>query len=391
MNLVDLLIIVLAIGAALHGFLLGAATQILSFGATALGLVVGASVAPAIAGLARDPATKAALALLSLFGFSAILGTVGREVGVRLWGRLLHRPALLGLDAGSGAVLAALATVTALWLVGSVLATAPARALASEIQHSAILRTLNRVLPPAPSVFSRLQRLIDIGGFPQVFAELEPLPAGRLPLPADPEVHAAVARAGASTVKILGAACDYIQAGSGFIAAPGLVITNAHVVAGEHHTVVIDSAGSHPATPVLFDPNLDIAVLQVGPLGEPVLDLLPTTVPRGTVGAVLGYPGGGPFDAEGAVVLAEINAIGRNIYGRGTTTRAIYEIESRVRPGNSGGPLVEPDGSVAGIVFARSSLNNDIGYTLTSDEVRANLITAEAHRTRVSTGPCTGG
>jgi S1-C subfamily serine protease len=271
------------------------------------------------------------------------------------------------------------------------LATAPVRDLAAEAQQSAILRTLNRHLPPAPSVFSRLQRLIDAGGLPQVFAELEPRSAPRLPLPDDPEVRAAVVRAGPSTVKIIGNACGVTQEGSGFVAGPGLVVTNAHVVAGVRHPVVIDSHGTHDASPILFDPALDIAVLRAGPLGEPALDLLGTGVPRGTTGVVLGYPGGGLFDAEPAAVLTRLNAIGRDIYGRRLTTRAVYEVESRIRPGNSGGPLVRPDGTVVGVVFARSSLNDDIGYALTSDEVRPKIAAAETRSGPVSTGPCTAG
>jgi S1-C subfamily serine protease len=382
------LIIVLVIAAGAHGLLVGAAAQVLSFGGVAAGLAVGAALAPTVARLGSDPPTKATFALLSLFVCLLIFGAAGQQLAARVWGRI-RRSGLAWLDAGSGALLAAAAALTTCWLIGSMLATVPARGVATEVQRSSVLRTLDRVLPPAPSVFARVQRLIDAGGLPQVFAELEPRPAGRLPLPTDPAVRAAVARAGASTVMITGAACGGIQEGSGFVAAPGLVITNAHVVAGVRRPVVLDHRGTHPASAVLFDPDLDVAVLRVGPLDEPVLDLLAASVPRGTIGAVLGYPGGGPFDAEPAVVLARLDAVGRDIYGRQLTTRAVYEIESRVRPGNSGGPLVRADGTVVGVVFARSSLNGDIGYALTSDEVRHDLAVAEPRSTAVSTGPCT--
>jgi S1-C subfamily serine protease len=390
LNKLDLLILLIVFGAGLHGLLLGAATQLLSAGGVAVGFVVGAAVAPLAAGLAGDPTVKAILALSSLFGFTLAFGGVGRELGVRAWGRL-RRAGVDRVDAGVGALLAAASALLACWLVASMLATAPVRDLAAEAQQSAILRTLNRHLPSAPSVFSRLQRLIDAGGLPQVFAELEPRPAPRLPLPGDPQLRAAVARAGASTVKIVGKACSVTQEGSGFVAGPGIVVTNAHVVAGVRHPVVVDSHGSHDATPILFDPALDLSVLRTGPLGEPVLDLLGTGVPRGTTGVVLGYPGGGPFDAEPAAVLTRLNAIGRDIYGRRLTMRAVYEVESRIRPGNSGGPLVRPDGAVVGVVFARSSLNDDIGYALTSDEVRPKIAATETRSGPVSTGPCTAG
>jgi hypothetical protein len=143
-------------------------------------LVLGAALAPAAARLGRDPTTRAAFALLSLFVLTTLFGTVGRQIGVRLLGQA----GLAAVDSVGGAVLAIVASLTACWLIGSLLATGPARGLASEVQRSAILRALNRLLPPARSIFSRLQRLIDTPGFPQVFAELEPNPAGGLPLPA---------------------------------------------------------------------------------------------------------------------------------------------------------------------------------------------------------------
>lgn len=390
MDLVDLVILLVGIAAALHGLLLGAATQALSFGGTAVGLVVGAALSPVVSGAGHTPGTKAALGLATLFGFTFLFGAVGREIGVRLWGRIRQRRVLARVDSAGGAVLAAAATLVVCWLVGGVLATVPARNLASEVQRSVILRSLNRLLPPAPGLFSRIQRLIDEGGFPQVFANLEPFPSGRLPLPADPLVREAVLRAGASTVKVVGEACGLIQSGSGFVVAPNLVVTNAHVVAGESDTTVLDAHGDHVATVVLFNPNLDVAVLRVS-VSDPVLTLLNRTVSRGTQGAVLGYPGGGPFDSEPAAVLSETNALGRNIYGDGLTTRAVYTIESNVRPGNSGGPLVEPDGTVVGVVFARSSLSNNIGYALTSDEVRPEITKAESQQSAVGTGGCTAG
>jgi S1-C subfamily serine protease len=389
-NWVDLIILLAVIAAAVHGLLLGGAVQLLSFGGLAVGLVAGGALAAVVARLGGDPLTKALFALLAVFGLALLGGAFGRELGVRLWGRLRRRK-LAWFDAAIGALLAGAATLTAAWLIGGMISNAPIRGLASEIQHSAVLRGLGSILPPAPSVFSRLQRLIDATGLPQVFAQLEPQPAGRLPLPTDPTVRAAVARAGPSTVKIIGGACGAIQEGSGFVAGAGLVVTNAHVVAGVDHPTVIDHRGTHSTTPVLFDPDLDIAVLRVGALDDPALVLLPGGVPRGTTGAVLGYPGNGPFDAEPAVVLTRLDAVGRNIYGRGLVTRSVYEIQSLVRPGNSGGPLVRPDGTVAGVVFSRSTLNDDIGYTLTSDEVAADLGTARSRGGPVTTGPCTAG
>lgn len=390
MNWVDVVILVLVIAAIGNGLLSGAFTQALSLGGLALGLFLGADLAPTFTRMATDPNTKAAVALLCVFGTAGLLAAVGRVVGSFAARRLRATP-LRSIDAALGVVTAVVVTLLVAWLVGNMLANDPTRPLATEIQRSAILRFLDRHLPPAPPVVARIQRLIDAGGLPQVFAQLEPHSARTLALPASPSVQAAFAHAAASTLKIEGVACSRIQEGSGFVVAPGLVVTNAHVLAGMRQPFILVNGVRTSAVPVLFDPNLDIAVMRDPSINEPSLLLAPTTFPRGTAGAVVGYPGGGPITADAAVVLTELRAIGRNIYGTATTQRNIYEIESIVRPGNSGGPLIEPDGTVIGVVFARSSLNNDIGYALTSLDVRTQTLRAESLDTPTPTGPCTAG
>jgi S1-C subfamily serine protease len=140
--------------------------------------------------------------------------------------------------------------------------------------------------------------------------------------------------------------------------------------------------------PIYFDPNYDLAVLRAGPLSGPPLNMLNNTVPNGTQGAALGYPGGGPFDAEAAAVDQEFEALGRDIYGAGLTRRAVYEVHANIRPGNSGGPLVEPNGTVIGVVFSRSASQPDIGYALTTPPVISRVQSAERSDTPTSTGSC---
>jgi S1-C subfamily serine protease len=142
---------------------------------------------------------------------------------------------------------------------------------------------------------------------------------------------------------------------------------------------------------LLFDPSFDLAILRVQGLTERPLTLDPGTAPRGTTGAVLGFPGGGPFTAVPAGVRAEFSAQGRDIYGQGLTVRDVYELQAVVRPGNSGGPLVEPDGTVIGVVFSRSTTNGDIGYALTSPGVLSRVTRAEADSRAVGTGACVNG
>jgi S1-C subfamily serine protease len=223
-----------------------------------------------------------------------------------------------------------------------------------------------------------------------VFAQFEPPAASPLPPPSDPAIRAAAARARPSTVKILDTACGELVEGSGFVVGAGEVVTNAHVVAGSNSQAVEDASGSHHAFAVAFDPKLDIAVLRVpGGLRDPRLPVTSAVVPRGTAGAVLGYPGDGPFTAASAVVLREESAVGRDIYGNGLTARDIYELQADVREGNSGGPLVDTRGAVIGVVFARSARTSGVGYALTTPPVLQRI--AQAGSAPVSTGPCTAG
>jgi S1-C subfamily serine protease len=390
MSLVDVMIALLVFGALVDGALSGAIVLILSLAGLGLGLFVGAELAPVLSRSTTDQTMKAVITLLCVFGLGAVLAGIGRVVGSYAAGRV-HTTPFGVVDTAVGAVAAVAGTLLAAWLVGNMMATIPARPVASAVQRSAILRFLDRWLPPAPPVIARIERLIDAGGLPQVFAQLEPHASPRLPLPASPVVQAAFLHAGASTVKIEGAACGGVQEGSGFVVAPGVVVTNAHVVAGMGQPYIVSNGTRSNATPVLFDPNVDIAVLRDPGVVAPPLRLAPADVPRGTEGAVVGYPGGGPLQARAAVVLAEIQALGRNIYGDATTQRSVYELEGTVRPGNSGGPLVKADGTVIGVVFARSALNNDIGYALTTPQVRSDINEGETRQAPTGTGPCTAG
>src|SRR5262249_27622298 len=150
---------------------------------------------------------------------------------------------------------------------------------------------------------------------------------------------------------------------------------------------VIDSAGRHPAKLVLFDPNLDFAVLRVSNLAAHPLPLATTVSPRGTVGAVIGYPGGGNFTPAAAAVLDSQTAVGRTISAAGLAHSGIYELQAVIRPGSSGGPLIPPSGTVIGIVFATSTTDNQVGYALTSAEVLPDLTQAPT-AAPVATGAC---
>jgi S1-C subfamily serine protease len=383
-TIVDLVIVLLVVGALLHGLRVGAAVQIASFAGLWGGLALGAALAPTLSHLVGGAGARVIVAAATVFGTSAILSALGRTISARLIFRARNKTVRTA-DAGLGSIVGAGAMLLATWLVASMIATLPLPNVTTLVQRSAILRAMNAALPPAPSIFSRIQRTLDPAGFPNVFAEFEPPSASPLPLPSDPAIRAAVERAAPSTVKVVGTACGEIITGSGFVIAPDTVVTNAHVVAGESG----QSVNGHTAFAVLFDPRLDVAVLHVSGLADPSLPMSSGTVPRGTDGAVLGYPGGGPLTTGSAVVLREESAVGRDIYDQGLTARDIYEINAVVRPGNSGGPLVNTSGIVIGVVFARSARDPNTGYALTSATVSSRI--ASRGSAPVSTGPCAAG
>jgi S1-C subfamily serine protease len=166
------------------------------------------------------------------------------------------------------------------------------------------------------------------------------------------------------------------------------IATNAHVVAGVKSPKVVDSNGIHNTRVVWFDPDVDLAVLQVSNLAGKPLAVNSSEQGGNTPGVVLGYPGGGDFNAQPAAIIDHFTALGRNIYGQGATTRDVYSLKAQIIPGNSGGPLIGSDGQVLGIVFATSTTYNDVGYALTGHQVAGELATAERSNSTVGTGSC---
>lgn len=386
MDLLDFFIILLAAAFAARGYAAGFFRQAGSLSGLLLGLIVGAALAPVLARFFQGAQLRAIIAWSIILIVVVVFSGLGEWAGWRA-AYLLHRIKLTAVDKFAGAALGVAVSLVAVWLFAAMTMNLPLGGLQQQIHRSAILRALDSTLPPAPEVLARFGRLIAPNGFPQVFTGLEPTPQPPVSGPNADAVNTAASTGRASTVRIEGLGCGGVVSGSGFVAAPSLVATNAHVVAGISNPVVFDGAGPHPATTVWFDPDLDFAVLRVGGLSATPLPLLPSDVPRGTPGAVLGYPGGGPLTVSPAAVLGERVAVGRDIYDQGLVRRNIYELQADVRPGNSGGPVVAPQGAVFGVVFAASLVQGGIGYALTSRETAPGLARA-ATNSAVSTGAC---
>ncbi|MGH9182431.1 MAG: MarP family serine protease [Acidimicrobiales bacterium] len=383
MNLFDLAAIVLVGLAALGGYRSGFLARALSWAGLVLGAIVAVVFIPTLVELIPrpNPAERLVVAVAVLLLGAAFGQGLGLLVGVRA--RLSLPRAGVPVDQVVGALAGGLSVLVGLWLLLPAMAEVPGT-LSRQARASAIGQAIDEVAPAPPDALRTLRQLVRETPFPQVFADLRPSP-DLVPPPAgagpSPAVVAAVT---GSTVRVEGQACGRIQEGSGFVAQPGVVVTNAHVVAGEHEIELVSPGGAQVAARVVvFDPNRDLALLAAPRLGASPLPLGDAGV--GDVGAVFGYPGGGALRVAPYAVRDEVEALGRDLYDRRPTRRQVLILASGLAPGDSGGALVDGDGSVVGVAFAIAPDRAATAYALATEEVEAVLA---APRGEADTGPC---
>ncbi len=387
MQLLDVLIVLIVMSAAVAGARSGLAVTAASAIGTVVGLVSGAWLGVRLASPVDDASWRAIVVIGTLTSVTVALAALGGRAGAALASQL-RRAHLGAVDTAGGALVSIGGSLLAVWLVAGSLASVPQAGLGPAIQQSFIIARLDDALPPVPEVTARLARVIDPLGLPRVFVGLEPTPSEPLPVPLDDAVQRIADAAAPSVVRVEGEGCGGVLVGTGFVAAPELVVTNAHVIAGIEAPTVELGSESFVAEPVLFDPAIDLAVLRVPGLAAPPLVLASEAPTRGDSGATLGFPEGGGLTVGPAAVLAAFEAVGRDIYDRSVVTRPVLELQATVRPGNSGGPLVLDDGTVGGVVFARSISDSGIGYAITASAVSARLAAPLVES--ASTGSCVG-
>ncbi len=391
MNWVDVLIFLLIITAVVRGFQAGFLQLVLASVGSVGGLLLGSWLATKLAVHLASPFSKLLIIVLIEFGLALLLGAVGDLAGLRLKAHAV-RLHLGGANDILGAVFQIAVTLLVIWLVASALVEVRSVGIGRSIQRSFIIRRLDDVLPPAPDILTRLENIIDPNGFPNVFIGLEP--QHTTISPRNSVNNQAILKDEKSVVKIQGTGCGGIVFGSGFVVAKNIVVTDAHVVAGIAKPQVVDRFTTYKATVIWFDPDLDIAVLRVNNLNitDTPLTLNSQVRPDADAAAILGFPGGGPLVASTGAIIDHVTAVGRNIYGQGSTSRNIYEVQASVEEGDSGGPLLAPDGSVAGVVFAKSVTQGNIGYALLVNQVqpliKPLIKQAERQNAAVSTGSC---
>jgi S1-C subfamily serine protease len=393
-DLLDLILIVLAAAFAVAGYRQGFIIGVLSFAGFVGGVALGAAFAPRISrALAASLNVQAFLAILVVFiaAMAGLLLTSGLGVAVR--SRLRWRPATI-LDSIGGAVVNVAAVLLVAWIIGSFVAYSPFTMIDRQVNNSIVLRAVDRVVPQASlsQDFSPLRSLLASGPYTQVFGAIgaeSPLAVA----PPDPRLVSSrgLDLAANSIVKIQGIApsCSRRLEGSGFVIAPDRVITNAHVVAGvtSGQRIITRNGDVYPARVVLYDPRRDVAVLDVQGLDAQPLQFAGTAA-VGANAIVVGYPLNGQFSAVSARVGAIEEASGPDIYQTAQVTRAIYPIRAVVKPGNSGGPLLAPDGRAYGMVFAAAIAVPDTGYALAAAEISADAQEGAQASTPVSTEHC---
>lgn len=385
MNWVDLLIVIFLIFAVARGIQAGWLQLFLSTTGFIVGLWAGSFIAKQVAVHLSGPLSKLIVILVIDFGMALLLFAAGEILAHRLKFHALKWN-LGKANEAAGGLFEVFVTLLIVWLAASALVNVRSYDIGRAVRQSFIIRQLNVALPKPPDVFAQLEKIISPNGFPNVFLGLEP--QHTTVSPRNSVNNQAILTVEDSVLKIQGAGCGGLVFGTGFVAAPDVVVTNAHVIVGITRPQVVDKFKTYRATPIWFDPNLDIAVLRVKGLPDKPLSLSGKILPDADAAAVLGFPGGGQLVVSDAAIIDHVQAIGRNIYNEGVVTREIYEIQANVQQGDSGGPLVAPDGSVAGVTFARSVSQDNVGYSLLINQVKPIISQTAKKTTAVSTGTC---
>jgi len=383
-----LLMLVFAISGYRQGFVIGA----LSFGGFFSGALIGLQVGPLIANQFTDGAIRVVVSLVTIFALAVLGQTLAGWFGTRLRRSITNKP-LQRVDDAGGAVVSLIAVLLVAWLVAVPLGSSSLPWLNRAVRNSAVLGGINQLMPQqARSLSSALRATLDTNGFPDVFGGLAPTIAREVAAP-DPALanSRVVQNSRRSVIKILGTApsCSRRIEGSGFVYADERVMTNAHVVAGTREVQVETGDGRLDGTVVVYDPRRDLAVIYVPGLRAPAMPFAGRPAGTGANAIVLGFPLDGPYDAQSARIRDVSNITGPDIYDSGEdVTREIYTIRALVRSGNSGGPLVAPNGRVLGVIFAAAADDRNTGFAVTAQEA-APVATQGIERTRaVRTGDC---
>jgi S1-C subfamily serine protease len=382
-NWIDIIILLILAVAFYSGVRIGFIALLFGFGGFFSGLFIGGWVFPHLLPIPNQTVLALVNGNLVLL-FAALAAIRAYEFGEHLHVSMHGRTHIV--ESAAGVTLSVGSALLAVWLLAAGIGTLPFAGLSNSANDALIIQTLDRHLPAAPAVFEEFKPLIDPNSPVRVFVKVAPNSSiGGSPIAT--ATPATVIKAGGSVVRITSFGCGGIVDGSGFVVAPGLVATNAHVIAGVNRPIIKSGKKSFAAKPVLFDPSQDLAILRVNGLSAKALRTVPTTLPANTAVYAIGYPSSIYTEASG-IIISNQQTQGTNIYGIGSITRDVYVVKIHIDQGSSGGPIVTSAGAVAGIVFAKDDMANNIGYAMTLSSLMADIQRAEMSNTRVGTGAC---
>lgn len=392
MNWVDLLVVLLAVLAAVSGARQGVVVALPAFAGMLIGAIGGVRLAPLLVAHFQSQTTRVVFAFIIL----VLLVVIGETLGVwcgRTIKRRIRNPKLAGVDNVLGAIVQGLVVFVVAWLIALPLTAFRGwPGLESAVQRSVVLGAVNRIMPNSMQALpADLRNLFDMPDLPSVVDPFTTTPTGDVSPPNDAlQISPIVQDVHPSIVKVRGEApsCSRALEGSGFVIAPHRVLTNAHVVAGTDQVAIEVGRGDLAAQVVFYDYNTDLAVLDVPRLSAPPLSFDDSPAAQGQDAIVLGYPQDGPYTASAARISGRIELPGPNIYDDQTVHRDVYTVRALVRAGNSGGPLIDTNGRVLGVVFGAAVDDSDTGFALTAKQVEEKLPDVASLTQAVSTDQC---
>ena len=389
MDILDLVNVLLVAAGLISGFRRGITWVGPSLVGLVVGIVVGAAAAPPLAAVFTKRADVQPIVTSGLFlGFVLIIQGLGTTIGYRFRTRTL-RTRFARADSVVGALVAVVGVLAGSWYLGLTFSQGPWTALDNQIRGSAIEQALDSIAPRPPGFLAQLENSLRNNRFPNPFAGLAGGTPGPVAIPSLVDTPG-IRQATALTSKVIAFGCGGAEAGSSWPIGNDNVVTNAHVVAGSQRVEVDTTDGAtHPAVVVLFDPDVDVAILHVPGLAQAPLPIAASDPARGVTGAVIGYPGGETEKVVAAAVRGAEVARGYNIYNSSLVDRDIEVLAAQVIPGNSGGPIVDSTGTVQGLVFAASTSDPNEGYALTISQINPDLSAGRRETREVSTQQCT--
>jgi S1-C subfamily serine protease len=387
----DIAVLAVAFIAGISGWRSGALGSLLSFIGVLLGAIAGVLLAPHLVAHISAPRAKLFAALFLILALVVVGEVAGVVLGRAVRGAI-HSSSVRFFDSLIGVAVQLVVVLVAAWLLATPLTSSSGQpSLAAAVRGSRVLAQVNDFAPGwLKTVPKRLSSMLDTSGLPQVLEPFSRTPVVAVAAPDSALANSpVVAATEPSVVKIraIAPSCQKVLEGSGFVLSPDRVMTNAHVVAGANSVTVEASGNPYDATVVSYDPTVDIAILAVPNLPPGPLAFANAPVKSGTEAIVMGYPGGGGFVATPARIRELIELSGPDIYRNATINREVYTVRASVEQGNSGGPLIDLNGQVIGVVFGAAVDDNDTGFVLTAKEVAAQL----AHigdTAAVATGQC---